>query len=368
MKGPISIIVFLTLFLSVTAQRPSLPIFYASGGEGKNVVYKKLTPEERDQTPGYVWNVCSSCIGDCNIRASSTLAQQGSVKYNVINIQDDDPTTAWVEGSPEYGIGEYIEVKSASYFSTLYISNGYQKSPKAFIENSRVKSLRVSINGVDRGIIRLQDEMGVQIVETDKLWPKAYQNSNKGGSMRFTIEDVYPGTKFKDVAISELFIQLCCVSGSSKISLVNGGEKAIRDILSSDSIKLIDRDDQIIYAHATEVDSVFHKAVLEITTEAGRSLTVTPGHQIFAGSIQNKLPAGQLSVGDSLIVLDERDRLVTDRISAIARFDRPTPTYYFRKMKFLQKNINWPLKMILNNIIATDEYLEKLNKANSSVK
>jgi hypothetical protein len=67
-------------------------------------------------------------------------------------------------------------------------------------------------------------------------------------------------------------------------------------------------------------------------------------------------------------VLDERDRLVTDRISAIARFDRPTPTYYFRKMKFLQKNINWPLKMILNNIIATDEYLEKLNKANSSVK
>ncbi len=370
MKGIIHTIAGLIFFLSTKAQKSSLPIFYAAGGEGKNVAYKKLTSAERDEIPGYVWSVCSNCLSfdDCNIRASSTLAQQGSVNYSARNMQDDDPMTAWVEGAAEYGIGEYIEVKNAVYHSTLNFCNGYQKSPKSFIENSRVKSFRVSINGVDRGIIRLQDEMGVQGVEAEKIWPKSYQSGNKGVTIRFTIEDVYPGTKFKDVAISELFITACCVSGTSKISLLNGGEKAIRDILPGDSIRLIDRDNQIIYAHATEVGRVTHSMMLEITTDLGRSIVATPGHLFYAGNLQNKVPAGQLSIGDSLIVLNDRDQPTTERISAIKQIDQSTPTYYFKKMKFQNKNINWPLRMILNNIIITDEYLEKLNEIKESEK
>ena len=354
---------FLLFSASVSfAQNTSLPVVFATGGGGKNVVYKKPTKDERDNMNGYVWGDCSNCLGseDCNIVASSTLSTQGVVNYLAKNIQDDDPTTAWVEGDSEYGIGEYIEIKKAVVLTSLSIYNGYQKSPKSFIENSRVKTLRVSENGIDRCIIRLKDEMGGQSISVEKLGLKL--NHGEILKIRFTIMEVYPGTKFKDVAISELFSDGCCISGKSEIRLSTDEFKKIQDIKINDSIKLIDNNNNIIYGFKTEVGTLIHDRVLEIITEKGNSIVVSPNHFIFSGSYNKKIQARQLTPNDSLLVQKDENKIVQDKIVKIIPIDKPTETFYFKNMEFGNQQIAWPVRAIFNNIITADEYLDKMNK------
>lgn len=366
MKKTFIIIICVISLQYIQAQNVSLPIVYATGGEGKNVIYQKISAEERENMPGYVWGPCGQCFENfCNVKASSTLLPQGAVKYAAKNIQDDDPTTAWVEGDSEYGLGEYLEFKNAQLGSQIAIYNGYQKSPKSFIDNSRVKSLRVSENGIDRCIIRLKDEMGEQIINGEKLGFKFYDAGKQNITLRFTITEVYPGTKFKDVAISELFINGCCFAGNSKISLTNGTEKEISAITKNDSIKLIDNANNIIYASALEIGNITHTNVLEFITEKKRSIVVTPAHLMYAGSIQKKVQARALKIGDSLIIHEDNGTSTLEMIAQIHHIEKPTETFYFKKMEFLDKEINWPIRLILNNVYITDEYIEKLNHINA---
>ena len=357
---------FLVFSLSILfAQNTSLPIVFASGGEGKNVVYKKLTKEERDNMNGYVWGDCSNCLGseDCNIVASSTLNTQGAVNYFAKNMQDDDPTTAWVEGDSEYGIGQYFEFNDVSILSgNITILNGYQKSPKSFLENSRIKALRITQNGIDRGIIKLRDEMGVQSINTEMLRLKQNSSDNKVGILRFTIMEVYPGSKFKDVAISEIFTAGCCVSGQSNIILKNKNSKQIIDLMKKDSVKFIDKDNNIIYASGVETGTVIHDIILEIITENGNSIFVTPNHSIYTGIFNKKKHARQLSFNDSLQLIDSYDKISFDKISKINEINSPTQTYYFTNLNFGNQKIVWPIRAIFNNIITDDEYLDKINK------
>ena len=366
MRHVVTIMFSLITVSRLFAQNNSLPIVYAEGGEGKKMVYKKLTQKERDEIPGYVWGVCNHCISfdDCNIHSSSNLQSQGTDNYIAKNIQDDDPTTAWVEGKNGYGIGEYIESKNVELFFSIVIFNGYQKSPKSFIENSRVKSLLVSENGIDRCIIRLKDEMGRQDVTVEDLGLKYYSRSdNKPVSrLRFTIMEVYPGTKFKDVAISELFSSGCCVSGQSKIILSNDVKKEIVDIKLKDSIKLLDNNNNIIYAFGAEFGSVVYNNLLEILTEKGNSIVMSPSHNVYVGGHKNKIQARQLSTMDSLIINNGENGICLDKIKKISQIHNPTKTYYFKKLDFGNQTISWPIRAIFNNIIADDEYLDKLNK------
>jgi hypothetical protein len=368
MRHLVTILFSLITVSRLFAQNNSLPIVYAEGGEGKKMVYKKLTQKEQDEIPGYVWNVCSNCISfeDCNIKSSSNLQKQGAENYVAKNIQDDDPTTAWIEGKNGYGIGEYIESKNVRLIFSIVIFNGYQKSPKSFIENSRVKSLLVSENGIGRCIIRLKDEMGRQFVAVEDLGLKYYSRSDFHdkpiSKLKFTIMDVYPGTKFKNVAISELFSSGCCVSGQSKIILSNDEKKEIVDIKLKDSIKLLDNNNNIIYAFGAEFGSVVYDNLLEILTEKGNSIVMSPSHNVYVGSQNNKIQARQLSTTDSLIINNGENGIYLDKIKKINQIHNPTKTYYFKKLDFGNQTISWPIRAIFNNIIADDEYLDKLNK------
>ncbi|MFM7104145.1 MAG: NADase-type glycan-binding domain-containing protein [Flavobacteriales bacterium] len=143
------------------------------------------------------------------LRATSTLAPQGKFNYNVKNLGDDDPTTAWVEGHADYGIGEYIEFSSMGMGSTdteVTILNGYQASQSSWENNSRVKHLKISMGTKDYFILELADVMGAQTFTMPKEIIKALETGKSGSSkVRLTIMDVYPGLKWKDTAISEIF-------------------------------------------------------------------------------------------------------------------------------------------------------------------
>jgi len=192
-----------------------IPTIRAVGGEGKNINWPKIKADtEREEKAngggaGFFYMDCDQGVKPQ--RASSTLANQGNYNYNIKNINDWNPMTAWVEGKPDYGIGEYFEIKAAGV-NVIY--NGYQASPKSWIENSRVKKFKVYKNNIAMCFLELTDEMGRQIFE---LPDHNRYDPQKESIYRFEIMDIYKGTKWQDVAISEINFGSCCVAESSII-------------------------------------------------------------------------------------------------------------------------------------------------------
>lgn len=221
----------LASFLKSFSQTPTI---YSVCGEGKNVNWPKIKieieKEEKAQGggPGFFYNNCDQ--GVTPIRASSTLPNQGKYNYAIKNINDDNPMTAWVEGNADYGIGEFFEIKSMGV-NAIY--NGYQSSPKSWIENSRVKKFKVYKNNRFLCILQLTDEMGRQTFE---LPGHNNLESESEHVFKFEILEVYPGSKWKDVAISEINLGLCCVSGSTLVKTSNNYLSV--DQLAKDSLVL----------------------------------------------------------------------------------------------------------------------------------
>ena len=176
----------------------------------KRIIDWGLKPEELNEGPAepWVWNSWW-CEGPGEgLRATSTLAPQGKFNYNIKNLSDDDPTTAWVEGHADYGIGEYIEFSSmgVSPDAEVTILNGYQASQSSWENNSRVKHLKISMGAKDYFILELADVMGAQTFTMPKEIIKALETGKTASNkVRLTIMDIYPGLKWKDTAISEIF-------------------------------------------------------------------------------------------------------------------------------------------------------------------
>ena len=194
------------------ASKSDLPMVQATF-TGEKYVDWKTRPVESEHGPADPWTwTHMMCNGPSfleeNIKASSTLAPQGKNAYSASNVCDDDPTTAWVEGKPDYGIGEFLEMKWVPMNDgEISLLNGYQISKSAWENNSRVKKMKVSVGGKALCIIELADVMGVQKFKIpDLVVPSknGYQY-NIDGAIRFTITEVYPGLKYKDTAISGIF-------------------------------------------------------------------------------------------------------------------------------------------------------------------
>ncbi len=152
------------------------------------------------------WDLhCSdyTCSGE-SVVASSSLSSQGSNSYRASNIKDWNHETAWVEGVSGFGIGEWIEFQNISgdgrTLTAVTILNGYVKSDKAWSENARVKRLKVYRDGRPLCILELQNSRSLQTFGLQ--WVGDCSHINK---LRFEILEVYPGTKYQDTVISEIY-------------------------------------------------------------------------------------------------------------------------------------------------------------------
>ena len=143
--------------------------------------------------------------GNYKIKASSVLAAQGSNSYGAEAANDLSYKTAWVEGKKDAGISEYIEYhfkNDSPRVTSIIIANGYVKSDYAWKNNNRVKQLKLYVNGKTYGILNLAD------VKTDQEFAIGTFGHNPDGSdliLRFEILDVYPGAKYNDTAITEIY-------------------------------------------------------------------------------------------------------------------------------------------------------------------
>jgi hypothetical protein len=150
------------------------------------------------------WQGCSLACGlPWVTQASSTLPHQSHNTYSAAMAQDADFRTAWVEGAPGDGVGEYLqctfagEAKGPVNFSGVSIASGYQKSAASWKDNGRPKQLLLQVNGQEWARLDLQDTQAVQFFEVRNRVLKV------GDKMRLVIESVYPGERFHDTAITE---------------------------------------------------------------------------------------------------------------------------------------------------------------------
>jgi hypothetical protein len=126
------------------------------------------------------------------------------VQYHPNYAIDGDPKTAWNEGAPNDGPGEWIRFAVTKQKNVgrvrLRILDGFHYSEPIYRANARAKTIDIRLlpDGKPRRQI-LDDKMAWQEIafptETAVL-----------DAIEIKVVDVYPGAKFKDLAISEVEI------------------------------------------------------------------------------------------------------------------------------------------------------------------
>jgi hypothetical protein len=273
--------VYFIVFLISTSTNlcySQIPTIRSVGGDGRYVDWPKIKAEVEEEEklsgggPGYFYNDCDQTINP--ISASSTLPNQGKYNYRIKNINDFDPMTAWVEGKPDYGIGEYFEIKALG-LNVIY--NGYQASPKSWVENSRVKKFKVYKNNISLCYLILTDEMGRQSFEL----PDHNRNEDSEESIyKFEIIEVYKGSKWQDVAISEITLAGCCIGESSSIETISNNV-SIGNVEPGLFIKTINlKTGELSNSEVLKVSKQRHLSMLKIRCET-KELELTSNHPLF---------------------------------------------------------------------------------------
>lgn len=143
-------------------------------------------------------DICAADEEGTNFCATSVLKPIGKNRYDPSNMFDGDPATAWVEAEEGDGLGETIMMdfgrdRSLAGFE---LSNGYDKDQRTWSNNSRIRQLEIATADGQTFMLDLPDQRGSNRFD--------FQPALRTSSLKMTIRAVYPGSRFKDTAISEL--------------------------------------------------------------------------------------------------------------------------------------------------------------------
>ena len=173
-----------------------------NGQEQKTRSSKAKLPAKHSSPPESALRNCIAIFTPSNaadLCFSSHLSSDGSINYQPKNTRDNNKSTAWVEGVSGQGIGEHFSLilDNPAQVNSLKIRNGYAKSKRLYLRNSRVHKLRAKASNGEELIIKLKD---------DSSWQESNLTSRFGvvSWIIFEITDVYAGTHYTDTAITEL--------------------------------------------------------------------------------------------------------------------------------------------------------------------
>lgn len=145
------------------------------------------------------------CGGEVkSVTASSCLPCNNKFDYKGENAHDFNHESVWA--TKGRGIGEtltYTFAGECPRITTVEILNGHVKSEAAWQANSRVKKLRMWYNNQPYAILALEDSRTLQIFDVGIL---GYNDGAKPDwTLKFEILEVYPGSKYGDTVIAELY-------------------------------------------------------------------------------------------------------------------------------------------------------------------
>ena len=267
-----------------------------------NEFFKKINYNyESEVAPGYYDAMGGGCSWYCgggpdSISASSYLkSNHAEINYIPRNAHDLSFKTAWVEGVNGYGTGEYVTYyfkQTAPRITKIIIVNGYVKSPKVWLENSRVKKLKMYIDDKPFAMLNLEDCRNEQIFEFEPIGRKRPIENNKRDeldklpkwTLKFEIIEVYPGDKYDDTAISEIYfdgLDVHCFSKGTKILMADNTLKNIELIQEGDMVKSYDFENKNLKnAKVAKLITASHASLLRLKF-ADTEIITTPDHPFW---------------------------------------------------------------------------------------
>ena len=300
--------------------------------------------------------------GPYKVTATSTLDDK---KYPSMNMMDKRLDKAWVEGANGYGIGEKITFYFANHsprVTLIGIHNGYTKTDRTWIENTRVKELKVYVNNIPYMLLELADNWQGQSfllpeplgrfpidkcsIDNDSEVSEGIANF-RVWTLTLEIMSVYPGEKYDDTAISEIgFMGIdaaaYCIAEGALIACPDGsGIKKIETLTVGDEVYCYDTDSQTTgISKIKTIQMVSHDYLLHISTQKSM-LSLTEGHPVYidkkgwcsinpAQTSQSYPSFGHVSryqEGDYVLIINN-NLSIPQRIERIEPVHQQTNTYY----------------------------------------
>jgi hypothetical protein len=123
--------------------------------------------------------------------------------YAAANAADGDVNTSWQVRSDGAGVGEWIMFEYNSPikldFIRIWPGNGRSgggRNGDYFSRNARAKNVTLEFSGNQSVTYEFEDENAFQIIWLNKRISTSY--------IKMTIDDVYAGSQFHDLCISEI--------------------------------------------------------------------------------------------------------------------------------------------------------------------
>jgi len=263
-------------------------------------VVEKKAIDNVDETMVNYWDIegqgCSWYCGGGPVTkaASSTLDSQGTIDYKADNVHDLNYKNVWVEGVAGYGVGEYITYgfpQSSPRITEIIVVNGHVKSETAWRNNSRVKKLKMYIKGVPYAILNLTDQRSAQHFKVDTIGfldrDIDYIAAKKlpQWEMKFEILEVYPGEKYEDTVISEIYfdgIDVHCFAAGTMVTIDNSVQKPIELLEVGDQVLSYDiKTKTYIPAIIEEIANPIHSNLITLTFDDQSTITCTDDHPLL---------------------------------------------------------------------------------------
>ena len=189
------------------------------------------------QAPGCSWY----CGGQMKkVTSESYLKNHGNFNYKPENIHDIDLFTVWIPDTTGGAIGKKINFHFeplSPRVSKIIVYNGYIKNYELFKSNSRVKTFRLLVNNMPYALLELCDTTSSQ---TFTIAPQQSKKKNIDLILTFEIIDIYKGTKYTDVAVSEINfdgLDVHCFVAGTEITMADNSTKSIEQIKQGDKVK-----------------------------------------------------------------------------------------------------------------------------------
>lgn len=177
---------------------------------------KEYIENYSDDFGGNPWSIpFEGCSWYCGGKIDSIISSTKCEHFNNNNIKsysihDFNYGTAWINSNEDNSkYIEYIFNKNSAKFTEIVIVNGNVKNDSLWNEYSRVKKIKMYINGKEFKTLKLEDTKEEQVYKFQPIGATTGTKSKKmktQWSVRFEIIELYSGKK-PNVAISEIYFE-----------------------------------------------------------------------------------------------------------------------------------------------------------------
>ncbi|MCB9672919.1 MAG: hypothetical protein H6734_25840 [Alphaproteobacteria bacterium] len=158
--------------------------------------------------------LCTSALAGYGSSSEKKDSRFGEGAFAISAALDSNLETAWQCNPEQDNVGQWLQIDiPTAGVDKIALVTGWAKSEDTFKDYARVKSATVEVfsKGIGGGEekigeqkVSFKDEMGWQIVDLNDM----KISGELGGSVKLTVNEVYPGVDYPNLAIGEMRVHL----------------------------------------------------------------------------------------------------------------------------------------------------------------